>query len=440
MRLPRPEALLPERVDELRGHAELGHAHLVRVVEQDVRPGMEGRAVVEDGCRLARQRRRQPVPHHPPACGVVEGAVARPDVRVQPVLLQVREEDAARPVDDALGNPGRARGEEDVEGMVERKPAELDLPRAPRADEVVEPGGVGDRRDVGIRLRVGDDDHALHRRETPDDLRQAVEARVPLPLPEVAIGRQEDARFDLPEAVEHALHAEVGRGGRDRGPEARRGEHVHDGLRHVGHVAGHPVARLDSERVQRLGEARRRVVQLGPGEVATDAVLGPEEERRPVVPAPEQVLRVVQPRVRIPARPRQAVEVDDHALAPLPDDAAEVPHRVPERRRLADRPAPQRLRGIGTRPARLVRVAREARHVRLRGEVRIRRPQRTLRPRRARRASGPRCRHARSSDTRQYRKAGDRSCASSHPKKTSDSVPKTANPTPLQADTQSGGT
>ena len=386
MRLARPQPLLADRVDELRRHAELRHPHLVRVVEQRVRSGVEGRAVVQHRRRPARQRRREPVPHHPAAGRVVEGAVARPDVGVQLVLLEVGEEDPARRVDDALRHAGRARGEEDVEGMIEGKPPKLDLPRTPRGDEVVEQNRARDRRDVRVRLGVGDDDHPLHRREPAHDLGQAVEARIPLPLPEVAVRRQQDAGLDLAEAVEDALHAEVGRCGRDRRPEARRGEHVHDRLRHVGDVAGHAVARGESQRLQRLREPRGRVVELRPAQVAADAVLGPEEERGRVVAPPEQVLREVQPGVGIPARPRQAVEVDDHALAALADDPAEVPHRVPERLRLAHGPAPQRPRVVRARPAALVRVAGEARHVRRRREVRGRRPQRPFRARRARRA------------------------------------------------------
>ena len=313
--------------------------------------------------------------------------------------------------------------------MVEGEAPELDLARAPGADEVVEQDRVRDRRDVRVRIRVGDDDDALHGRKPAHDLRQTVEARIPPPLPEIAVGRQQNAGFDLAEAVEHALHAEIGRGRGDRGPEARRCEHEHDGLGHVGHVTGHPVSRRESQRPQRLGEPRGGVMELRPGQVAADPVLGPEHQRGRVVAAPEEVLGVVQAGVGVPAGPRQAIEVDHHALAPMADDAAEVPHRVPERLRLVDRPAPQRPRGVGPGPAAFVREAREPGHVGRRREVGIRGPQRAVHGRRAR-----------SAETQKYRKAAGQSCARTHTKKISDSVPETANPIPLQAETHSGGT
>ena len=77
-------------------------------VEEGAVAGMHGGAVVEQDCGLGRQRRDEPVPHHPAQGRVVEDAVAGPDVAVELVLLEVLKEDAARAVHDALGHAGGA--------------------------------------------------------------------------------------------------------------------------------------------------------------------------------------------------------------------------------------------------------------------------------------------------------------------------------------------
>ena len=77
MRVDRREAGLGDGVDELRGGAEQRHPGLVGEVEQRVAVGMERRAVVEQQRRLRRERRDQPVPHHPAAGREVEHPVAR---------------------------------------------------------------------------------------------------------------------------------------------------------------------------------------------------------------------------------------------------------------------------------------------------------------------------------------------------------------------------
>jgi hypothetical protein len=59
----------------------------------------------------------------------------------------------------------------------------------------------------------------------------------------VAVGREQHGRRDLPEAVQHAAHAEIRRA---RGPdraETGRSEHGNDGLGRVGQEAADAVAR-----------------------------------------------------------------------------------------------------------------------------------------------------------------------------------------------------
>ena len=88
--------------------AEQGHAGGFGEVEEGAVAGMHRGAVVEKDRRLRRQRRNEPVPHHPAQGRVVEDAVAGPDVAVELVLLEVLKEDAARAVDDAFRHAGGA--------------------------------------------------------------------------------------------------------------------------------------------------------------------------------------------------------------------------------------------------------------------------------------------------------------------------------------------
>ena len=78
-------------------------------VEEGAVAGVDGGAVVEKDRRLRRQRRNEPVPHHPAQGGEVEDAVTGADVAVELVFLEVLKEDAARAVDDALRHAGGAR-------------------------------------------------------------------------------------------------------------------------------------------------------------------------------------------------------------------------------------------------------------------------------------------------------------------------------------------
>ena len=118
------------RVDELGRDPEEVDATVVGQVKQPVAVGVEGRSVVEHQGGAGSQAGGQPVPHHPASRREVEDAVSGTDVALQAVLHQVLEQDPTGPVHDALGPTGRARGVQDVEGMVERKVREPDGVRA----------------------------------------------------------------------------------------------------------------------------------------------------------------------------------------------------------------------------------------------------------------------------------------------------------------------
>ena len=96
-----------------RSHSGRGRVRRVAVVEQDRRVGQ--------------QRADEEVPHHPAGGREPEDAVVGLRVGVQAELLEVLEEDPALPVDDRLGQPGRARAVEDPERMVERELRERQL-------------------------------------------------------------------------------------------------------------------------------------------------------------------------------------------------------------------------------------------------------------------------------------------------------------------------
>ncbi len=77
------------------------------------------------------------------------------------------------------------------------------------ADELVPPARFRHAPDVRPLGDVGNDDGALDRRQRGDDVGDLPEAVMRLPAIEVGVRREEDARRDLAEPVEHALHAEV---------------------------------------------------------------------------------------------------------------------------------------------------------------------------------------------------------------------------------------
>src|SRR5262249_21142561 len=120
------------------------------------------------------------------------------------------DERPARAMEDALGNAGRARRIEDVERLVERERRIVRPRTTVRAQE-------------GVPLPAADD-RALDRRQLREnlpDLRPLVER---LSGVRVRVGRDEDARLDLAEPIQYALHAEIGRARRPRCADRRRAE------------------------------------------------------------------------------------------------------------------------------------------------------------------------------------------------------------------------
>ena len=159
-------------------------------------------------------------------------------------------------------------------------------------------------------------------------------------------------------------------------PMRGRGQHAHDGLRHVGQHGRDAVAFADAERAQRLLGAAHLGVKLVPGEAPRDEALAKEDDGVAVAGAPQEVLGEVQAGVGEEARAGHAVAVDEKARALLADHAARVPDLVPERVRLGDAGRVQRVEALDVAPETCGEAAREGGHVAGRQERLGGRPQR----------------------------------------------------------------
>ncbi len=372
-----PALLLGER-DELGARAEHRDAFLLGHVPEHRAARENGRAVVQHDRGAQRERARQPVPHHPAAGGEVEHAVVAPDVHVQRVLLEMLEQRAPRPVHQALGQAGGARRIQDVQRMVERQPREGQRRRRFGRAHVVAPRDAARQaRGVHGGVLARHQHHALDFRNARGDLadpRQAVDTRSC-----IAVRRrgQQHAGPDLPEPVEHAGHAEVGRAAGPDGPDAGRGEHQDHRLRHVGHERGHAVAGPDAVGAQRGGGAGHGLPQLAVGQGAGAPVLSPRDDGRMVVVVAQQILGEVELRAQEPGGAelrrgrRHSVAPDEHGV-PVPvagdvfgDHAAETPHRRPEVLAPLHRPLVER-RVVGDGRPFVAHERQEAGEVRLR--------------------------------------------------------------------------
>ena len=75
------------------------------------------------------------------------------------MLSHVLQHHPRRPVDDALGRAGGARGKEDEQGMIEGESLEGEF-GALAGGEKLNPGdGAGDGSHVGLGVQVGDHHH-----------------------------------------------------------------------------------------------------------------------------------------------------------------------------------------------------------------------------------------------------------------------------------------
>ena len=83
-------------------------------------------------------------------------------------------------------------------------------------------------------------------------------------------------------------------------------------------------------------------MELGPGELGCLAVLGAEDDRRPVAAFAQQVLGHVEARIRQEPGFPQLLSLDEEPFAAVADDTTELPHRGPELAGMLRRPAMER--------------------------------------------------------------------------------------------------
>ena len=259
---------------------------------------MERRAVVEHERGLRRERRDQPVPHHPAAGREVEDAVAGADVAVQLMLLEVLDQRAAGAVDDALRHAGRAGRVQDVERMIERQRLEAgSIPIAPgrcrgsRSTACArQAGAAARRRRYGITTTCSTDGRAAANREHP-----AVRI-VHLPGVEDSASAVTSRRGSIcPNRSSTPWTPKSGEQDDQTAPTAALPSAAIDRLRHVGHVARDAIAGADAGAPQRRGERGDAGVQLGP---ARPRAAAPPRRGRQiagvVVAAAQQVLGEVE--------------------------------------------------------------------------------------------------------------------------------------------------
>ena len=88
-------------------------------VEERGAVAIHGEAVIEQDRRAARERRGEPVPHHPSGRGRIEHAIAGANVAMQLMLLHMLHKRAAGAMNDAFRRARRAGGEHHIERVVE---------------------------------------------------------------------------------------------------------------------------------------------------------------------------------------------------------------------------------------------------------------------------------------------------------------------------------
>ncbi len=245
-------------------------------------------------------------------------------------------------MDDRLGQPGRPRGEEHAQRVVEGNMEEVEdavvgdelVPRNERRDDG---GGAESRRSVGHL------DDVAQRRQRADDrghVARPVDVRVAVP---VSGDGEQHGGFELAEAVDDAALAELGRTRRPRGAEARRGEEGDERLGDVGQVADDAVAWADRQPLQPGpcpadggGELTERQRDRCPGLRAGDDgdVVGGE------APA-DDVLGVVEPGAGEPPRTRHRALREHGRGRRRRGDAEVVPERLPEVLQRGDGPGVQ---------------------------------------------------------------------------------------------------
>ena len=333
------EALLAARHRERRAQPEerrprlLDHAPL----ERDV--GVGGVAVDHHDRRAVQQHRDEGVPHHPGRRREPLEAVTRLEVPAEAVVLQMLEQDAAVAVHDRLRKPGRPGREEHVERVVERERVEREL--GGLGKEVVPGDCVGKRVIFPAGVRdVHDGFDARKLAAYLRDLLAPVDVLLAVP---VAGDGQDDLRLELPEAVEHAAHAELGWARRPDRAETCAREEADERLRDVREVGDYPVSGADAQPLQAGAGAGDLPAEVAERQLARWPRLrvGDDGACVEVLVAADHVLGEVQARAGEPLGPRHLPRAEHPLVPSVRTDFEELPHRRPEPLEVGDGPAPE---------------------------------------------------------------------------------------------------
>jgi hypothetical protein len=253
---------------------------------------------------------------------------------VQPEILQMLEHDPTVPVDDCLGQSGRAARVHDPERVVEWHPHELERVLGGREGHVP----------VTVIAKVREHDRALdggQRRPQLGDQRHAVEA---LASVAVSVYRQQDLRLDLREPVDDRPGAEVGRAAGPDRAEGRGRQERRDRLGDVRQTTRDTVAPTDAHAAQAGPYAHRLRAQLRPGPAVERATLGREMHRRVVIGlSRKHMLGKGERDIGEPARTRHRGICERDGRIAVGDHSVPVPDPPPEARDVGDRPLPQRV-------------------------------------------------------------------------------------------------
>ncbi|MCY1356223.1 hypothetical protein D9M69_426670 [compost metagenome] len=225
--------------------------------------------------------------------------------------------------------------------------------------------GAAEVPDARLGTAVGHHQQLLQRGQAFEDLVELGGEVEVLAGVAVAGAGDQHLRFDLAEAVDHALGAEVRRAARPGGAQAGGGEHADHRLPGIRHAGGDPVAGADADGAQALLQAGDVGGEFRVAEHLAAAVLADGDQRRMAVAAVQQVLgeaqggagepaRIRHRRAFLQHRPRRGAEID----------AEEVDDRLPEIGAPGDAPGVQPGVVAQLQAVALVDVAAEGIHPR----------------------------------------------------------------------------
>src|ERR1700736_1720487 len=136
MTVGRREPAAPATLDISCGRAEHVDALLFREIPERGRR-RKRRAIIEHKGSPGAEARNEPVPHHPAASGEKEEPLAWPQIAVQPMLLEMLQQRAARAMHDAFRHARGTGRKQDVDGMIERQPFECERLGCEWLEEIV---------------------------------------------------------------------------------------------------------------------------------------------------------------------------------------------------------------------------------------------------------------------------------------------------------------